>query len=92
MVGYPPYGTGNGGFLGPGGAATDGAATTAEATQNWEYTLLEAARAEVGFEPMDTHIQQTKNTVTQYTATQLLLDLCEAADRNQGKRVGIWWW
>ena len=41
---------------------------------------------------METCIQQRQNVVTQYIATQLLLDLCEAAERKQGERVGMWWW
>ena len=55
----------------------------------WEYTLAEVARAEAGFEPMETHIRQRQNTVVQYIATQLLLDLYEATERKQGAQVWI---
>ena len=47
---------------------------------------------EVGFEPIDTYIWRRKNLVAQYIATQYLLDLCKAAERNQGEQVGIRWW
>ena len=45
---------------------------------NWEYTLVEAARAEEGFELMETYIRWRQNVVTQYIATWSLLDLWEA--------------
>ena len=34
-----------------------------------EYTLVEAAREEAGFEPMETYIRRRQNTVAQYIAT-----------------------
>ena len=34
-----------------------------------EYTLLEAARSEAGFEPMETYIRRKHNMVAQYIAT-----------------------
>ena len=57
----------------------------------WEYTLTAAARAETGFEPMETYIWRRQNTVVHYIAMRLLIDLCEAAERNQGSRVGMRW-
>ena len=36
----------------------------------WEYTLADPARAETGFEPMETYIQQRKNTVAHYISTR----------------------
>ena len=50
------------------------------------------ARAEAGFELMETYIRRRQITVAQYIATRSLLDLCEAAERKQGARVGMWWW
>ena len=37
--------------------------------RNWEYTSVEAARAEAGFEPMKTYILKTQNMIAQYIAT-----------------------
>ena len=47
---------------------------------------------EAGFDTMETYIWRRHNTVAQYIATLLLLDLCKAAERNQGARVEIQWW
>ena len=55
--------------------------------RKWYYTSVDA-----GFELTETYIQRSQNTVTQYIATQLLLEICEAAERNQGERVGMQWW
>ena len=53
--------------------------------KKWEYTSSEAARYEVGFEPTETYIRRRQNTVTQYIATRLIMDMCEAVERNQGE-------
>ena len=58
--------------------------------RRWEYTLVEAAREEAGFEPMETYIWQRQNMVAQYIAMQPILYLCEASYRNQGAQVGMW--
>ena len=58
----------------------------------WEYTSAEEARAEVGFEPMETYIRKRQETAAQYIATRSILDLCEAADKNQEVQVGVRWW
>ena len=55
----------------------------------WEYTLTATARAEAGFEPMETYIRRRKNTVVRYIATRFLLELCEAVERKQGAWVGM---
>ena len=54
--------------------------------------MVEAAREEAGFDPMETYIFRRQNTVAQYIATQPILDLCEAAERKRGARFGVWWW
>ena len=41
---------------------------------------------------MDTCIRQRHNTFVQYIATQLLLDLCKATERENGTGVGMRWW
>ena len=41
---------------------------------------------------MDTYIRRRQNTVGQYISTQPLMDLCKAREKNQGVRVGMWWW
>ena len=58
----------------------------------WEYTLVETARAEEGFDPMETYIRQMHTLAAQYITTQSLIYLCEAAERNQGERLGMRWW
>ena len=58
----------------------------------YKYTLAEAAREEARFNLMDTYIQRRQNTVAQYIATQPILDLCRAADKKLGTRVGMCWW
>ena len=63
----------------------------------FEYTLeeaerVEATKSEAGFEPMETYIWRRHNTVTQYIATRLILDLCEASEMKQGGSVGMWCW
>ena len=54
--------------------------------------MAEASRAEAGFEPIETYIQQSQNTAAQYISTQSLLYLCEVSERKQGERVGMKWW
>ena len=49
--------------------------------RKWEYTLVEAARAGLGFELMTAYIWRRQNTFVQYISTQFLLGLCEAAER-----------
>ena len=58
----------------------------------WEDTLMEAARAEAGFETMKTYIRQRQNMVAQYIVMKSIMELCEAAERNQGARVEMRWW
>ena len=50
-----------------------------------------AARAEAGFEPMETYIQRRQNPVTQYISPRFLMYLCEESERKQGARVEVWW-
>ena len=57
----------------------------------WEYTSSESARADAGFETMETYIRQSQNMVAQYISPRLLLDLCEATERNQRAQVGMRW-
>ena len=59
--------------------------------RKWGYTLSEAARAEVGFDPIETYIRKSQNTVAHYIAVIFLLNLCEAAERNEGAGVGMRW-
>ena len=57
----------------------------------YEYTSAEVAREEEGFETMEIYIWQRHNTIAQYIATQLILDLCESAERKRGSRVEMRW-
>ena len=54
--------------------------------------MAEVAKAETGFDTMDSYIWQRQNMVAQYITTRLFLDLCEATERRQGERVGMRWW
>ena len=47
---------------------------------------------ESGFEGIVTYITRIQNTVTQYIATQPILDLCERSDRSPGAKVSQRWW
>ena len=59
----------------------------------WEYTLVEAAREEAAFEPMETYIRKIQNMVSQYyIAMRPILELCEATERKRGGWVDMWWW
>ena len=58
----------------------------------WYYTSVEATIEEAGFDPVETYIRKSQNTVMQYIATLPILDLCKAAERKQGARLGMRWW
>ena len=89
--GHPPAWDGSWGFIGSGGASSDGEAPAAEARWELELHLGFGGKSRGGvFEPMETYIRQRHNTVAQYISTQSLLDLCEATERKQGARVGMW--
>ena len=60
--------------------------------RKWEYTLAETAREEVGFQRMEYYIIQRQNTVAQYNATRLLLELYEGAYRSPGSQGEQWWY
>ena len=45
-----------------------------------------------GFEGIIRYITRRQNTVTQYIATRLILDLCERSARRPGVRVPRRWW
>ena len=51
----------------------------------------EAAREEVGIEPMKNYIPQSQNLAVQYIATWPTMHLCKETDRKQGAQVGMWW-
>ena len=59
---------------------------------SWEYPSLEEEMVESGFEGIVTYITRSQNTVTQYIATQPILDLCERSDRSPGAKVSQRWW
>ena len=50
------------------------------------------AREEEGFDLMETYIWRRQNLVTPYIETQLILDLCEAADIKRRERVRLRCW
>ena len=53
---------------------------------------MEAAIEEAGFDPVETYIRKSQNTVAQYILTGPIMDLCKAVKRKRGARVGMWWW
>ena len=59
----------------------------------WEmvYPSLVGAMKEAGFTDVRTPINRRQNTVVQYIATRPLLDLCEGATQQGGKRVTMRW-
>ena len=52
---------------------------------------FEASDAEAGMEKVEEYILRRHNTVAQYIATWLILDLCEEAVRRLGTRVSKRW-
>ena len=60
--------------------------------RSWEYPQLEEAMAEAGFEGIGTYIKRRQNMISQYIATQPILDLCERSDRRPMARVSQRWW
>ena len=59
---------------------------------SWEYPSLEEALVESGFEGIRKYITRRQNTVAQYIATRLILDLCERSVMSPGARVYRRWW
>ena len=57
---------------------------------SWEYLLLEEAMVESIIEEIRAYVMRRQNTVAQYIATRLILDLCERSVW----RPGVWvsWW
>ena len=47
---------------------------------------------EAGLTEIRKSIENRQNTVAQYIATRLLLDLCEEARAREGTRVPMRWW
>ena len=41
---------------------------------------------------MGEYVRWRQNTVTQYSSTRSLLDLCEGSERAPGERVRMRWW
>ena len=56
------------------------------------YPSLEGAMKEAGFTYVRTSINRRQNTVAQYIATRLLLELCEGTTQRGGARVKMRWW
>ena len=48
--------------------------------------------AETGFEGIGTYVTRRHNTVTQYIATQPILDLSERSTQRPGAGMYRWWW
>ena len=59
---------------------------------SWEYPPLEETMVEAGFEGIITYITRRHNTVAQYIATRLILNLCERSTWRMGATVSQRWW
>ena len=57
-----------------------------------EYPPLMEAMNKVGFEYIRVYITRRQNTVAQYIATLLILDLCKRSIRRLGAWVSRRWW
>ena len=53
--------------------------------------MVGAARAQAGFEKMETYIWKRHNMVARYIVMLSIMDLCKAVESKQGERVGMWW-
>ena len=58
----------------------------------WEYPPLEEAMAEAGMQYVETYVSHCHNTVAQYIATRLIMDLFLLAERRLGTRLSKRWW
>ena len=54
---------------------------------DWVYPLLEDAIAEASLKEVETYVYCRQNTLSQYTATRPMVDLCLAANSRLGPRV-----
>ena len=59
---------------------------------SWAYLPLETATQKAGFEEMGEYILKIQNTVAQYIATQMILDLCEETVHMPGAWVAKRCW
>ena len=55
---------------------------------SWGYPLLAAAMAEARFKKIGTYVTRRHNTVAQYIATRMILDLYKWSTRG-GRGVGV---
>ena len=58
----------------------------------WEYSPLEEAMVESGFEEIRKSFTRRQNIIAQYIATRPILYLCECYTWHPGARVSRWWW
>ena len=59
---------------------------------SWEYPPLTESMGEAGFEGIRKLVTRRHNTVVQYIATRLIMDLFEMATRRLVVRVSRRWW
>ena len=57
----------------------------------WVHPPPEDAMAEAVFQEVKTYVSRRKNTVAQFIATRLIMDMCLATKRRPGSRVFKWW-
>ncbi len=58
----------------------------------WTYPSMEDVRAEVGLHTIEHYIRVRRNTINQYIATRLILELCTEAERKRGTQPRQYWW
>ena len=55
----------------------------------WDYPLVETEMNEAGLEEMEEYVLIWHNTIAQYIATRLILDLCDKTIRMTGTTCSI---
>ena len=58
----------------------------------WVYPPLDSSMTSVGLEEVETYILRHHDTIPQYIATCLILELCLEEEQHKGERVTQRWW
>ena len=74
-----------------GGKTADRKGPTEDNERNVEIHLSGGGKGGGRVIEMEEYFRRCQNTVSQYIATQSLLDLCEESERDPGAQVGMLW-
>ena len=58
----------------------------------WVYPPIGAALETVGLDYIRVYITRNQNTVSQYIANHLIMELCLAGEQNPGLQLSRQWW